>query len=43
MIKMKPTNLAKIEEKVYNTVSELYNKTFINYCDEYNELPDFIR
>ena len=35
---MKPTNLAKIEDKVYNTVSELYNKKFINYCVEYNEL-----
>ena len=39
---MKPTNWVKIKEreKVYNTVSELYNKRFENYCDKYNELLD---
>ena len=39
---MKPTNLVKIKEreKVYNTVSELYNKRFENYYDKYNELLD---
>ena len=39
---MKPTNLVKIKEreKVYNTVSELYNKRFENYYDKYNELSD---
>ena len=42
LIKMKPTNLDKIKEKerVYNTVSELYNKRFRNYYDDYNELSD---
>ena len=36
--KMKPTNLAKIKEKekVYNTKSKLYNKTFENYCHVYD-------
>ena len=40
--KMKPTNLAKIKEKekVYNTKSKLYNKTFENYCHVYDELSD---
>ena len=38
LIKMKPTKLGKIKEKVYNTASELYNKRFENYYDEYNEL-----
>ena len=38
LIKMKLTKLGKIKEKVYNTVSELYNKRFENYYDEYDEL-----
>ena len=39
---MKPTNLAKIKEKekVYNTKSKLYNKTFQYYCHVYDELSD---
>ena len=39
---MKPTKLDKIKEKekVYNTVSELYNKRFDNYYDEYNKFLD---
>ena len=41
LIKMKTIKLDKItEQKVYNTVSELYNKRFENYYDEYNKLPD---
>ena len=41
LIDMKPINLSKIKEKekVYNTVSELHNKRFKNYYDEYDELP----
>ena len=37
---MKPKKLGKIKEKenVYNKVSELYNKRFENYYDEYDEL-----
>ena len=38
LIKMKLTKLGKIKEKVYNTVTELYNRRFENYYDEYNEL-----
>ena len=38
LIKMKPTKSGKIKVKVYNTVSELYNKRFKSY--EYNELSD---
>ena len=37
---MKPTKLDKIKEKVYNTVSKLYNKRFEKYCGKYNELSD---
>ena len=39
---MKPTNLGKIKgkEKVYNTVSELYNKRFKKYDEYNNELSD---
>ena len=39
---MKPTNLGRVKEneKVYNTVSELYNKRFENYYNEYNELSN---
>ena len=39
---MKPLNLGQIKEKVknYNTASELCNKRFENYCNEYNELSD---
>ena len=37
---MKRTNLAKKEEKVYNKVSGLYNKRFIHYYNEYNELSN---
>ena len=39
---MKPTKSGKIKkkEKVYNTVSELYNKKFENYYNEHNELSD---
>ena len=38
---MKTIKLDKItEQKVYNTVSELHNKRFENYYDEYNKLPD---
>ena len=39
---MKLRNLAKKKEKekVYNTVSELYNKRFENYYDQYDELSD---
>ena len=35
---MKPTKLDKInvEEKVYDTVRELYNKRSQNYQDKYN-------
>ena len=38
MINMKPTNLGKIKEKVkvYNTVSELCNKSYKSYYDDYN-------
>ena len=36
---MKPKTLHKIKEKekMYNTESELYNKRFKNYYDEYNK------
>ena len=30
----------KIKIKLYNTVSELYDKRFDNYYDEYNKLSD---
>ena len=42
LIKMKPQKLDKIKEKekVYNTLSELYNKRFENCYDEYNKLSD---
>ena len=42
LIKMKATKLDKIKEKekVYNTVSELYNERFQNYYDECNKLSD---
>ena len=42
LFKMKPLNLGQIKEKVknYNTASELCNKRFENYCNEYNELSD---
>ena len=37
---MKPIKLDKIKEneKLYNKVSELYNKRFENYYDEYHKL-----
>ena len=37
-----PIKLDKIKEKekVYRTVSELYNKRFKNYYDKYNKLSD---
>ena len=37
---MKPTKLGKIKEKVYNIVSELYNKRFEKFYNEYNKLSD---
>ena len=39
---MNPIKLDKIKEKekVYRTVSELYNKRFKNYYDKYNKLSD---
>ena len=40
IIKMKPTKLGKIKEKVYNIVSELYNKRFEKFYNEYNKLSD---
>ena len=42
LIKMKPTKLGKIKEKekVYNTVSQLYNNRFKIYYNECNELSD---
>ena len=42
LIKMKPQKLDKIKEKekVYNTLSELYNKRFENCYDEYNKLSE---
>ena len=42
LIKIKLTNLGKIKQKknVYNTVSDIYNKSFENYYDEYDELSD---
>ena len=39
LIKMKPTKSGKIKVKLYNTVSELYNKRFKSYY-EYNDLSD---
>ena len=37
---MKVINMIIQKEKVYNTVSELYNKKFENYYDEYDGLSD---
>ena len=34
LIKMKPTKLGKIKEKVNDTMSELCNKRFKNYYNE---------
>ena len=45
LINLKPTKLDKIKEKekVYKTVSELYNNGFENYYDEYNKLSEYIK
>ena len=38
--KKKKNRYDKRKIKVYNTVSELYDKRFGNYYDEYNKLSD---
>ena len=42
LIKLKPIKLEtmKDKEKGYNIVSELCNKSFENYYDEYDKLSD---
>ena len=42
MIKIKPTNLDKTKEKekVHDTATELYNKSFENYYNQDNKLSD---
>ena len=40
MNKKKKNRYDKRKIKLYNTVSELYDKRFDNYYDEYNKLSD---
>ena len=40
LIKIKPTKLGNIKEKLYNTASVLYDKMFENLYNECNELPN---